>query len=138
MAFDGLDVDTGGDHGPLPTRFDDHEPGRALLALQSAPVPGEHNQRRFVIAMVQTNANHRNATLRNLAHRNSRDGSLGLFERNGRAYRAVVDHDRMEHRALTDALKAVVEALVRPGWAWADLGCATEPSVGLGLEGWDG
>lgn len=66
---------------------------------------------------------HPNATLRNAAHRNSRDGSLELFEHNWRAYRAVVDHDLMEHRALTDALKAVVEALVRPGWAWADLGC---------------
>ncbi len=73
--------------------------------------------------MAQPKANHPNATLRNLALRNRRDGSLELFERNWRAYRAVVDHDLMEHRALTDALKAVAGALVRPGWAWADLGC---------------
>ncbi|MCP9915611.1 methyltransferase domain-containing protein [Cyanobium sp. ATX 6F1] len=48
---------------------------------------------------------------------------MELFERNWRTYRAVVDHDLMEHRALSDVLKAMVEALVRPGWAWADLGC---------------
>ncbi|MGB7563601.1 MAG: class I SAM-dependent methyltransferase [Prochlorococcaceae cyanobacterium] len=73
--------------------------------------------------MAQPKANQPNLALRDVALRSSRDGSLELFERNWRAYRAVVDHDLMEHRALTDALKAVVEPLVRPGWAWADLGC---------------
>ncbi|MGB7565090.1 MAG: hypothetical protein WBM08_10095, partial [Prochlorococcaceae cyanobacterium] len=61
--------------------------------------------------MAQPKANQPNLALRdvalhNPALRSSREGSLELFERNWRAYRAVVDHDLMEHRALTDALKA--------------------------------
>lgn len=66
---------------------------------------------------------HRTTIQRSVTVPEAHDGSLELFERNWRAYRAVVDHDLMEHRALTRALKAVVQELVRPRWAWADLGC---------------
>ncbi|MCP9848586.1 class I SAM-dependent methyltransferase [Cyanobium sp. Morenito 9A2] len=48
---------------------------------------------------------------------------MELFERSWRTYRAVVDHDLMEHRSLTSTLGAVLGALVRPGAAAADLGC---------------
>lgn len=59
-----------------------------------------------------------------VAHRNVHDTSLDLFESNWRAYRGVVDHDLMEHRALTASLEPLIRQLLRePGASLADLGC---------------
>lgn len=56
-------------------------------------------------------------------HRNAHGHSLDLFETHWRTYRAVVDHDLMEHQALTGALGSLVRPLLAPGAAVADLGC---------------
>jgi len=65
------------------------------------------------------------------AHHNVTPSSLHLFEETWGAYRKLVDHDYMEHAALTAAIAAVLPTLLPPpchttgsrqGWM-ADLGC---------------
>jgi ubiquinone/menaquinone biosynthesis C-methylase UbiE len=56
-------------------------------------------------------------------------GRMDFFDRQWRSYRAIVDHDLMEHRAVAAATAAAVEPWLaaRPAGAapptWLDLGC---------------
>lgn len=59
------------------------------------------------------------------SHHNVAANSLALFEQSWRAYRGIVDHDYMEHRALTAAVAQNLPQLLpvsSKGWM-ADLGC---------------